>query len=267
MGSRARTTSGSDRNGTRTRSGHLALRGMRQGSPPERKENNDDDNAADDQDEIWEQDFEGEYTPDHETLEGLLRKVSVQHVDSARTRCFWPTQALERVLTRDRVVEELKTYANVDPRFSDERLREDLTKNILLDSRKIFAILVLIGQGPFINNIVQDNLRDIDLPLVARGPSHQLYRRGRKSPERSFTSGRWMTYQREIFSDLQYAVNPVILRMEADGHTPRHDVFSSKVVLPFIAESMRHDGGFGVVTKVKIHPDCHEFHNVLSSVC
>ncbi|KAH7345790.1 kinase-like domain-containing protein [Pyrenochaeta sp. MPI-SDFR-AT-0127] len=225
---------------------------------------------VDSQDEIYGQDPEGQQRSDYKDLGTLLRRCGIQHADKRRVKRFWPTSLLGRILTRDRIVEELQAYVEKEPTLYDGKALHVLADTILLHHRKVFTILVLIGKGHTIGIVIKEQLKDKHLPLQSHETTCQLYREHRRSRQlrlvKCFSRPEWETFHRDGFSDFQYAVNPQILRLEEDKLTPKHEDFHLKVVLPFTNEEGRQQGGYGYVTEVKIHPDCHEFHKLLKSI-
>jgi hypothetical protein len=205
-------------------------------------------------------------------LDVLLRQCAIPHADS-RVRRFWPMQVLEQVLTWDRVVNELRTFTAAEETNDTQEHRErvqSLAHIIIRHHLRLFAVLTLINQGRCIEALVKEGVQDTDLPLISRGPTCDLYRRPARvedeKPIQSFLDRRWTVFHRESFSDLQYAVMPVILQLEPDGRTPKHMDLYHKEVLPFIEMTDRQDGGYGQISTVKVHPDCHGFHDILSQV-
>ena len=220
------------------------------------------------QDEIFGQDPEGQQRSEYKDLGTLLRRCAIQHVDKKRIKRFWPSKLLDQILTRDRIIEELRAYESDQPGLFDGESIDAFADDISRRHRKVFAILTLTGQGPCIKNIVNEGLQDRDLPLFAGGTSYQIFRGSRDLPElvQCFSSPTWHSCHKDMVLDLQYAVKPLVLNLEDDGRTPRHRNFHPKVVLPFMHEEERHRGGYGVVKEVTVHPDCHKFHKLLQSV-
>ncbi|KAH7091632.1 kinase-like domain-containing protein [Paraphoma chrysanthemicola] len=211
---------------------------------------------------------EGQRRADYKNLDTLLRRCGVPLFDKRRMMdCFWPAQLLQRIMTRDRVVEELWEYKIGSPGSFHEIPLDALADIIMRHYRKVFAVLVLIGKGDLIQAAINEQWDDTQLPLLAYGPNNHLY--SKKPPNRlaqCFERHDWKPVHRQLFAEYQYAVDPCIFTLEVDGSTPKHRVFHDKVVLPFTDEAERHSGGYGIVTKVAIHEHCHEFHALLQSI-
>jgi hypothetical protein len=220
-------------------------------------------------------DPDGQQRSDYKHLEILLRRCGIEHADSneGHIKLFWPTPLLERILTQDRIVEELDAPTQDDFPLEFDTNTSDLASQILDGRIKIFAVLVLLGQVQCIERALAEGLEDSHLPLQSYGERAQLYRDDQPyQPVKCFSGRDWKTHDREIFLKYQHAVDPRILEMESDGRTPKHKEFYVDAVLPFMNEMRgvqkkeREYGGFGVVSVVKIHPACHKFHNLSDSV-
>ncbi|KAK4206461.1 kinase-like domain-containing protein [Rhypophila decipiens] len=202
---------------------------------------------------------------------------------------YLPNDAFNRIVTRDRVRQELA-------RLVPERIAADkldwytdqvwhTTPPVNSKShdprpttrRKIFAILALIQMVPGIVRFIDDsdeNVHDNDLPfLLSDGPdpgTRQLQRRGRDgnlSPITIVSS--WPPFMHEVFNDYQWKLLPpyFVLSTTTRPEVP-HYSFEYGTVLPLIEDekiASGNTGGFGDVWKVKIHPAHHNrCHNASS---
>ena len=120
-------------------------------------------------------------------------------------------------------------------------------------------------------------MKDKDLPLVEyegtdRTTRCELYKRlpdgsGLQRVECLFRQA-WATHNRELFLNTQYSLSPAILSLDWGDSCPviRHAEFTTRDVLPFTKIESRSQGGFGLVRRIEVHPDCHHFDGVLKSV-
>jgi hypothetical protein len=211
-------------------------------------------------------------------LETLLRRCAIRHADRAIER-FWPTPLLHRILTKDRIIEELQSHFYADLHLEVKRRLDLLADRIIKYHIKIFAALVMVHKAECIHAIIDQELKDIHLPLEARGAKCELFQVSRKGRSRRLSCFQdWKIHEREAFLNLQHAVDPRILQRAQDRSrdrcAPKHEDFHEKAVLPFVQDNDvradRHEEkmrrGYGFVTVVKIHPDCHEFQDILDSV-
>lgn len=212
----------------------------------------------------------GQHDAAYQSLDECLRKHAVPHCDT-QIKWFWTERSLTQFLTKGRILKELHGYQIAKPALFSLQTLSELTDIIFKHHRKVFAILCLIGKGDVISDLMHE-LKDTDLPLqtLAGDSNHNLYR---WSPQasglvhvRSLSSPIWNTCDREAFSKYQRSVSPEFLEMDEDGHTPKHETFHKEVVLPFMGETDVECGGYGVVSKIEVHPDCHGFHNLLKTV-
>jgi hypothetical protein len=221
--------------------------------------------------EVHGQNPEEQQRSDYKNLGDLLRRCGVECFDKrGMITCFWPAPLLQRIMTPERVIDELRMYEDTEPGFPHQTALTLLADTILHHHCKIFAVLVLISKGRFIQAVIDAHVEDTHLPLQTSGTGCHLYNTHRDPSQLSlvqcFERPEWEIVHRESFSQYQYAVDPRVLKLEDDGRTPRHEDFHDKIVLPFTEETKRHQGGYGVVTKVTIHEGCHEFNGLLKSV-
>jgi hypothetical protein len=251
--------------------GDFALDSDERSSTDDDCEDGNDLSDSDAQDDTCGQDPDRQQREDYKDLGNLLRRCSIRHYDR-KTKYFWTNELLDRILTLERVMEELQAYQEKDPAFFGGKPITACAKNILKEHHKVFAILTLIDKGPCIKNVIADRLKDTDLPLSTNNesPSYPLYRRSRKKSEpqkvKCLSGPDWRAPHRELFFKYQYALDPEFLDLEQDRRTPKHKEFGCETVLPFLSQEERQQGGYGVVTKVDIHPNCHGFNDVLESV-
>lgn len=185
---------------------------------------------------------------------------------------FWTEKSLTLLLTKDRILKELEGYQRAKPAPFRRQTPSELTDIIFQHHRKVFAILCLLGKGALIASVMHE-LRDTDLPLQtpADDGKYNLYRASPQASRlvrvKSLSTSIWNTCDREAFLKYQRLISPEFLEMDQDGRTPKHMTFHDEIVLPFMRITDGECGGYGVVSKIEIHPDCHGFHNLLTSVC
>lgn len=234
----------------------------------------EDRRDSDTQESLYGRSPEGLHRQDYEDLGALMRMCGIKHFDK-NIRYFWTEGLLSRILTRDRVIEALQEYRQDTPTIFPETTVEALADRILAHQPKIFAVLTLLDMGPCIEQVIVEGLVDQDLPLRTNGaPSCLLYCTSGAIPDLQlvrFSSRRgWSPILREGFLKYQHALTPQFLDFKTDRRTASHKDFDSDVVLPIMEVEEGYEGGCGIVTKIKIHPDCHGFHggshNLLRSV-
>jgi hypothetical protein len=210
---------------------------------------------------------------DYENLCHLLRICAIKHVDGTIGR-FWPRAILDRIMTRDRIFQELSTYQSQSLTNGAEEQKHNvhqLADIIHAQYRVIFAILNLLMKGYCIQDFIREQLKDDDLPLIKQKRSWASVLQRRLSngyvPSDCRATEKWHPHERDIFADLQYQLSPVFLDMEPNGRDIKDLRLDSCAVLPFMEKDHRGQGGYGLVNRVKIHPECHAFRDILSSVC
>jgi len=202
---------------------------------------------------------------DYRDLDGLLRQCGPRQA-KFRAKMFWPPPLFNRIMTYDRIMEELSSYTELDPNQI-----EAFASAIHSDCRVIFAVLCLMSTGPLIISVIKERITDSDLPLKPRkrnsDPHKVLYRNVLGSqPVKVSTFGDWSPHSVESFIEYQYQLRPVYLEMEDDGRTAKHFALDEKQILPITEIERGESGSYGIVQKVKLHESGHGFHSILTSV-
>ncbi|KAM7190914.1 Protein kinase-like domain containing protein, partial [Rhypophila sp. PSN 637] len=223
-----------------------------------------------------------------EDLETAIRAAFI--VSASRDKGqYLPIDAFKRIVTRDRVRQELarlvpeRIAADKLDWYTDQVWHTTPPANLKSHEprpttrRKIFAILALLQKVPDIVRFIDDsdeNMHDNDLPfLLSDGPdpgTRQLQRKGRDGKLSPITiMSSWPYFMLEIFNDYQWRLLPpyFVLSTKAKPEVA-HYSFEDGIVLPLIedegiASGIR--GGFGDVWKVKIHPAHHNTSDHASS--
>lgn len=224
--------------------------------------------------------FEGENLPQYDSkipLEDQLRNYRVQHPEG-NDKHFWPAAILKSLVTPTSIKRALMDQCG----FSRERASH-YSERIFHDREgslvQIFTIFLLIDE---LNDQTwthvmecrsQDRLRDYSLPLilVQHGNAKHMVRRDGISASCCFT--RWKFHALESVVNYQHRLAIPMFRLSEPNNTIVHQSFDNHTILPWceceergvsVVNAM--SGGYGSVMRVKIHPLCHRFHDVLKSV-
>lgn len=199
-----------------------------------------------------------------QSLEAQLLYEEVQHDDG--TNCFWPTQTWKALVTRESVKKTL-----VDCGIERDKARE-LSKRIFDQScERFFTILAIIHETTRIEHVLdcKNGIRDSRLPLVIKKSG------GRKGL--FFSNGASTScclqglplYKIPNLESYQWRLDVPRFKLGPKG-VVEHQRFNKKAILPWIEAIDKpgeaKSGGYGTVTQVRIHPLCHEYHEVLESV-
>jgi hypothetical protein len=205
-----------------------------------------------------------------EFMEDTLSKAMIPTDRGLRE--FLPISQLTTIVHEAAVVEELRECL---PRhITEEAIRlyaAQICSNHAPSFRRLFAILVLIGQAHNIPDFIDEGVTDDDLPLV-KVPvekSRGLDLRSARRPKVELKCIRqWRRFHLQSFEQRQWCLlAPVFNKDKTAAHCSLHD----QDILPFVEDSRndnsakgaeKHSGGFGSVFKVKIHPDHHNFPKV-----
>jgi hypothetical protein len=230
---------------------------------------------------------------DFSNLRMLLKLCQISHMDPA-IKHFWPGQLLRRILTKDRVKEELSILMSKDVHkglwghglqwYLDELFpsgtREVDTENgaengIKFETRSekqsdtsyinLYAILILCEQQSSIRTFIEAGITDSDLPffecdtgklegLIKLASWHSPYR------EIDCFEG-WKDAEIEQFQDYQYRILvPYFCLASEHLGTVRYVEYYERTILPWIKDMNKTEyGGYGIVKCIRIHPACHGY--------
>lgn len=207
---------------------------------------------------------------------------------SSKTEKFLPAEQLDRIITQDAVFEELNRDDNLNPihDFEDVDLRS-LAREICCDTdvrrpdgkivirsfRKIFATLVFANKVLAIPQFLEENVSDLDLPLVAvenypyPGWNDPRRKDDIETPLNCFRE--WHLADRDKFESYQWRMLAPYFTHNEDYGVQHYDLIEGHI-LPYISgdpgdektASKPIDGGFGTVYMVRIHPEHHNFHQL-----
>ena len=227
--------------------------------------------------------FELDSSQEHLALQDRIFEALVRVQEEKKG--FLPRVHLSNLVTEDCVFRELSEI--LSDKYHPSQIREysrKICKEIpqprddddyrpprIKSFKKIFAILVLIEKTTSIGKFLEEDVNDQDLPLVKSERGHSGARFDLRKPrlrDQTLECFRnWSQFNVRAFEEWQWVtVAPFFHRgfRKDVQHFPLQD----SVMLPFTADSRRnkqtelqtvHEGGYGRVFKVNIHPDHHNF--------
>lgn len=202
-------------------------------------------------------------------LKKVLRAslVTCEHHKAAVKR-FIPRQQLKIICNIAAVAQELKdTFPKSDPGFCEQLaslICYGQTRNSSTISKsffKIFAILVLIDQARLIGFFQEQSLCDDDLPFHHTSSFEKMWPNNKEERDHiQFPDGVDDEFI-EAFAREQWSVQaPYFESPKSISLRCNFDKFDDKTILPIIKVSKnKHTGGFGVVERVQLHEEHHEF--------
>lgn len=160
-------------------------------------------------------------------LEYVVSKKSLKalKVDVLDGRSFIPDAELDNLMTLRAILATIKERCENAGR---EYELEKLAHEIFAHSKKIFAILILIGEENLIRNFIHERYRDSSLLHSSEIPTTM------KDPER-FQKKKWK-FLAPIFEARDF-----------------HREFSAGTIIPIVSESVLSGGDGGMVSKVELH--------------
>ncbi|RYP88567.1 hypothetical protein DL769_000263 [Monosporascus sp. CRB-8-3] len=208
-------------------------------------------------------------------LEDELRAARI--APRPRSEGFIPFDALDRIITPERVKQELRKRAGVAEGELDKYTAEvwgASTKKSkvrrVVTRRKIFAILVLLGKTAAILDFVESGLHDSILPLELIDSEPGKPRLAMKTANGQETHLKfclsWDTFYHDSFFRYQWWFNAPWFQLRTEPQQKlKHYELEEHVVLPEIDTKRSQDsarqGGFGDVYKVVFHPAHHNMSN------
>ncbi|KAF3001371.1 Fut8p [Curvularia kusanoi] len=198
-----------------------------------------------------------------------------------REERFLPKRDLTRLINQESVSQELSrvlgdshTSAQIQAWASEVCTSTETRQNekIKIKSfRKIFALLVLADMSATIPRFFEEDVSDLDLPLLpvmAQGISG-FRRRDSAKPLSCFRG--WWPMKLENFEDYQWRMLAAYFSETGSGNV-QHYRLQDKHILPFVTSSNKAEddhviqGGTGRVFMVNIHRDHHNFSRLSNQV-
>lgn len=181
----------------------------------------------------------------------------------ARIRCpprphnFIIPKSLQEELITEAIIS--KDIAAHDPTVHERKLGK-YAKLTYQHARQLYATLALIDKGADICSLIEEGVRDDDLPFVEKPNASSKFALYRKNGKAIETLDTWTDDELEDFDRCQYWIIAPVFRLHEELYS-----LDAKVVLPFMplrddeAELEPKQGGYSEVYPVRIHPAHHEF--------
>ncbi|KAK6079401.1 serine/threonine protein kinase [Seiridium cupressi] len=182
------------------------------------------------------------------------------HHDAKMDQDFLPLDKLVSLLDKTRINQILhRAFPGEVEKI--ETMTLAIHSNVHQNSRRmILAVLILIGKVVCIEDFIQNDIRDIHLPLRLHKNKQQrnvVQVQKRSAPEVIYLD-KWKWNDMENFTNTQYRVLAPFFDMPPDDlHFYKID--NGRIILPFLEWEKKISGGYGTVWKVKIHPAHHSF--------
>jgi hypothetical protein len=162
---------------------------------------------------------------------------NAQEHDGISSQNFIPQDALEALITVPRVKAALSIFAVGS---------SDFHANVVQYARKVFAILVLIGDPPAMKDLWKQGLRDHHLPLLAGNAPKDGDKLLAKTGE-SFGPWKNPAHLKQFLHFQWTVLAPVI------DNTCQHFELNAKCAMPFVADEEVGGGAYSYVYKCELH--------------
>ncbi|RSL69368.1 hypothetical protein CEP53_002220 [Fusarium sp. AF-6] len=194
-----------------------------------------------------------------EALEQDLRQYMIISQEKGRDYEFLPRNELEKLISEERITEALEMALARTEATNTPDSTWKASPGYLDKRKEIVAILILIGRLERTLDFIAEGIDDNDLPFeLERGPAPRrtLNRRdadGQSTSINLFSS--WGIIDLEAFDAQQWKVHvPVFGEIGNRAKTPPHWNLGKGAILPYVESTFMEKGGFGAVSKVKLHP-------------
>jgi hypothetical protein len=155
---------------------------------------------------------------------------------------FLPLDILDKKLTKENIQAEIPLKERV--------FQRGLTNKVIIQAKKVFAVLVFTGEPLAIGDLLKEGLTDEDLPL-SRKPGENdniLVSCNGKKTFRSFEAWRKDAQVTNFLEKQWYVLAPVL------DTTCNYFILDQKCALPFPKVEEVGGGHFSTVYKSALHP-------------
>ncbi|RSL99888.1 hypothetical protein CDV31_012022 [Fusarium ambrosium] len=194
-----------------------------------------------------------------EVLGQELRQYMIVSQEKGRDYEFLPRNELDKLLSEERITEALEMALARTEATNTPDSTWKASPGYLDKRKEIVAILILIGKLERTLDFIAEGIDDNHLPFeLERGPTPRrtLNRRdsdGQSTSINLFSS--WGIIDLEAFDAQQWKIHvPVFGEIGNRAKTPPHWDLGKRTILPYLESSLMGEGGFGAVSKVKLHP-------------
>jgi serine/threonine protein kinase len=166
---------------------------------------------------------------------------------------FIPIDAVERLICEEAIRGELSSISEIDSKWMNS------VTFIRNDYQKIFGILTIIKKCHLITTFLQEEIKDIELPIRLQHVSLDDTRL--TTPKLESATGRtlhafqaWSRWETDEFRQAQWLMLAPVFKM-SENDIP-HLELCDNTVLPFIEDysADAREGGFSSVSAVRMHP-------------
>ncbi|KAK3304898.1 kinase-like domain-containing protein [Chaetomium strumarium] len=210
-------------------------------------------------------------TPTNESPEPLVDRLLGLRTESGQSNgaFFYPRGEVEALITADEVARVIKQgrFFLGDKVLTDDEIREYASR-VCLDTlpdgtrvsyKRVFAILLLLRRGWNVVLFVDEHICDAQLPLKAVLVSGKVRMRHRRADADLPCLRNWDNLAHSDFEQKQWSMLAPFLAKPECKRAWFYQL-SDKVVLPWTSKkACVREGGYGSISKVKIHASHHNF--------
>ncbi|KAF4472962.1 serine threonine kinase [Fusarium albosuccineum] len=171
--------------------------------------------------------------------------VSAQGLDNDQSRFFLPSSKLEEIITSDAI-----------SRYLPARELHTHPADIARCFRRIFSILVLIGQPQYLVDFITENVDDDCLPfrISDHGSSANADVVSESQPEKACTAFSNLDGDAKLsFRKWQWSfITPSLFDPDGETDVIPFQEFHENTILPFTRAERFTSGGFGTIYRVKL---------------
>ncbi|KAI1260941.1 kinase-like domain-containing protein [Xylariaceae sp. FL1019] len=225
--------------------------------------------------------FSTQSSDSHADLENeadmLLRRAMPTHMDNPHVQIS-QARLLRNILSKEIIVPLFRQYKARTPswrKVNIHHLCDEVHENQII----VLALLVLFRKGGTIIQFLENGVSDAKLPLMYTDDAcaSDLHLHGQAHVRlECFGDSEWTIQMKKDICQMQWHLDVPCLGMGPDL-VAKHFDFPVEKVLPWIKEAtdtrnhtdktaIRQSGGYSQVQRVYIHPDYHDFRDILRKI-
>ncbi|KAF2003559.1 kinase-like protein [Amniculicola lignicola CBS 123094] len=194
---------------------------------------------------------------------------------------FIPVDIFDRLVTRNAICDELKRLQGETEEerqsVGTEEGRQRIALQVIPDdgsraeSRKIFALLVMLFKSLAILDFLKEGISDSDLPFIFKDEELFCEATGQRILPFTYERREWTWDKKETFKNYQWAFMAPCFQLSCEREPGVHRLsLHDRAVLPFThGVAVEIEGGFSTIRRVELHPahfNSHDFSTTLFAV-
>ncbi|RDW56476.1 hypothetical protein BP5796_13117 [Coleophoma crateriformis] len=203
----------------------------------------------------------------------FVEQTSCGIANNEKGHAYLPVGQLRVIMTKRNICEELSRQLEKGERLGEiealaaEICRDTQTmrngKPAIQSFRKVFAVLLLVGKAASIRGFIDEDVGDLDLPLIKITHRNRRAILCRSDKRPLLCTETWGSFDTAEFVEKQWRLLAPYFNQDTPNKA-KHFRFEPNHVLPFLHQDSNEvkEGAYGRVYMVRIHPQHHNFGQV-----